>query len=39
VNAGGEVDHLGPAELGRFIQKEIVKFKQIAKEANVKQDG
>ena len=38
VNAGGEVDYLGPAELGRFIQKEIAKFKQIAKEANVKQE-
>ena len=34
VNAGGEVDYLGPAELGRFMQKEVAKFKQIAKEAN-----
>jgi tripartite-type tricarboxylate transporter receptor subunit TctC len=38
VNAGGEVDYLGPAELSRFILKEIAKFKQIAKEANVKQE-
>jgi tripartite-type tricarboxylate transporter receptor subunit TctC len=38
VNAGGDVDYLGPAELRRFIQNEISNFRQIAKEANVKVD-
>jgi tripartite-type tricarboxylate transporter receptor subunit TctC len=37
VNAGGEVDYLGPAELRRFIQKEIANFKQIAREANLEE--
>ena len=35
LNSGGEVDYLGPAELGRFLKEEIAKFKRIAKEANV----
>jgi tripartite-type tricarboxylate transporter receptor subunit TctC len=35
LNAGGEVDYLGPAELGRFMKEEIAKFKRIAKETNV----
>jgi tripartite-type tricarboxylate transporter receptor subunit TctC len=38
LNAGGDVDYLGPAQLRSFIQKEIASFKQIAKEANVKVD-
>jgi tripartite-type tricarboxylate transporter receptor subunit TctC len=38
VNAGGDVDYLGPAALGDFMKKEIAKFKAIAKEANLKLD-
>lgn len=38
LNAGGDVDYLGPAELGRFMKQEIAKFQRIAKEANVKLD-
>jgi tripartite-type tricarboxylate transporter receptor subunit TctC len=38
VNAGGDVDYLGPAELGRFMSNEIARFKRIAKEANVTLD-
>ena len=36
VNAGGDADYLGPAELARFMEKEIAKFKGIAKEANIR---
>jgi len=36
VNAGGDVDYLPRAEFGRFMAKEIAKFKRIAKEANLK---
>lgn len=36
VNAGGDVDYLRRAEFGRFMEKEIAKFKRIAKEANLK---
>ena len=35
LNAGGEADYLGPAELGRFMKEEIAKFRRIAKETNV----
>ena len=35
VNAGGEVDYLGPADMRRFLQQEIAKYRQIAKETNV----
>lgn len=38
LNAGGDVDYLGPAELGRFMSQEIARFQRIAKEANVKLD-
>jgi tripartite-type tricarboxylate transporter receptor subunit TctC len=38
LNAGGDVDYLGPAALGEFMKKETVKFKTIAKEANLKLD-
>ncbi|MDH3314831.1 MAG: tripartite tricarboxylate transporter substrate binding protein [Betaproteobacteria bacterium] len=36
VNAGGDVDYLGGTEFGRFMAKEIAKFKRIAKDANIK---
>ena len=36
VNAGGDVDYLGPTELGRFVEEEIAKFKRIGKQANIK---
>jgi tripartite-type tricarboxylate transporter receptor subunit TctC len=36
VNAGGEVDYLGPADMRRFLRDEIAKYRQIAKETNVK---
>jgi len=36
VNAGGDVDYLRRAEFGRFMEKEIAKFKRIAKDANLK---
>ncbi len=36
VNAGGDVDYLGPAELRRFVQNEIGKYREIARETNVK---
>ena len=35
LNAGGDVDYVGPADLGAFVKKEIGKFREIAKEANV----
>ena len=35
VNAGGEADYLGPADMRRFLQQEIEKYRQIAKETNV----
>ena len=35
VNAGGEVDYLGPADMRRFLQQEIATYRQIAKETNV----
>jgi tripartite-type tricarboxylate transporter receptor subunit TctC len=38
LNAGGEEDYLGPAELARFMKQEIAKFQRVAKEANVKLD-
>jgi tripartite-type tricarboxylate transporter receptor subunit TctC len=38
LNAGGDVDYLGPTELGWFMKQEIAKFQRIAKEANVKLD-
>jgi tripartite-type tricarboxylate transporter receptor subunit TctC len=38
LNAGGDVDYLAPRELQRFIQKEIVKFGEIARAANLKSD-
>lgn len=38
LNAGGDEDYLGPAELGRFMSQEIARFQRIAKEANVKLD-
>lgn len=38
LNAGGDVDYLGPAELERFMKEEIAKFQRIAKEANLKLD-
>ncbi len=36
LNAGGDVDYLGPTELGQFMKQEIARFKRIAKEANIK---
>lgn len=36
VNAGGDVDYLRRTEFGRFMEKEIAKFKRIAKGANLK---
>lgn len=36
LNAGGDVDYLRQAEFGRFLAKEIAKFKRIAKDANLK---
>jgi tripartite-type tricarboxylate transporter receptor subunit TctC len=39
VNAGGSVDYLAPAELRRFIQKEIANFREIAREANLKEQS
>jgi tripartite-type tricarboxylate transporter receptor subunit TctC len=36
LNAGGDVDYMGPAEFGPFLEKEIAKFKRIAKAANLK---
>ena len=38
LNAGGDVDYLGPAALGEFMTKETAKFKTIAKESNLKLD-
>lgn len=36
VNAGGDAEYLRGAQFGRFMEKEIAKFKRIAKEANLK---
>jgi tripartite-type tricarboxylate transporter receptor subunit TctC len=38
VNAGGEVDYLGPTDMRRFLQQEIEKYRKIAKETNVQVD-
>ena len=36
VNAGGDADYLRGPQFGRFMAKEIAKFKRIAKEAKLK---
>ena len=36
LNGGGEVDYLGPSDLGRFIKQEITKFGRIAKKVNIR---
>ncbi len=35
-NEGADVDYLGPAEFGPFIEKEIIKWGKVVKEANIK---
>jgi tripartite-type tricarboxylate transporter receptor subunit TctC len=35
LNEGAEVDHLGPAEFGRFIAAETAKWGRVVKEANI----
>jgi tripartite-type tricarboxylate transporter receptor subunit TctC len=35
-NEGADVDYLGPAEFGPFVEKEIVKWGKVVKEANIK---
>ena len=35
-NEGADVDYLGPAEFGPFIEREIVKWDKVVKEANIK---
>jgi tripartite-type tricarboxylate transporter receptor subunit TctC len=36
LNEGADVDYLGPAEFGPFIEKEIIKWGKVVKEANIK---
>ena len=36
LNEGAEVDYLGPAEFGPFIEREITKWGKVVKEANIK---
>ena len=36
LNAGGDVDYMGPSAFGPFLQREIDKFKGIARDANLK---
>jgi tripartite-type tricarboxylate transporter receptor subunit TctC len=33
---GAEVDHLAPAEFGKFVAAEIAKWGRVVKEANIK---
>ena len=35
LNEGAEVDYLGPAEFGPFIEREIAKWGKVVKEANI----
>jgi tripartite-type tricarboxylate transporter receptor subunit TctC len=35
-NEGADVDYLGPAEFGPFIEKEIIKWGKVVREANIK---
>ncbi len=35
---GAEVDHMGPAEFGKFIESEKVKWANVVKKANIKVD-
>jgi len=35
-NQGIEVDLLGPAEFGKFIEAEIAKWAKVVKEGNIK---
>jgi tripartite-type tricarboxylate transporter receptor subunit TctC len=35
-NEGADVDYLGPAEFGPFVEKEIIKWGKVVKEANIK---
>ena len=36
LKEGAEVDYLGPAEFGPFIEREIAKWGKVVKEANIK---
>jgi tripartite-type tricarboxylate transporter receptor subunit TctC len=38
MNEGADVDYLGSAEFGSYIEKEIIKWAKVVKEANVKVD-
>ncbi len=38
MDAATEVDYLGPAEFGRFIEKDINQWSQVVKKANIKID-
>lgn len=36
LNDGVEVDHLGPAEFGSFLEKETANWTRVVKKANIK---
>ena len=38
LNDGSEVDYLGPADFGPFMEKEIATWTRVVKEANIKLD-
>ncbi len=38
MNEGADVDYIGPAEFGPFIEREITKWTRVVREANIKVD-
>ena len=36
LNEGADVDYIGPAEFGPFVEREITKWGKVVKEANIK---
>jgi len=36
LNEGADVDYIGPADFGPFVEREIIKWGKVVKEANIK---